>query len=50
LGDIPEPLAHPTAFTLDGLSTAGSSVWRTDEHGTVTVTFEDGVPVVSGER
>jgi beta-lactamase superfamily II metal-dependent hydrolase len=43
-------LVHPTAFTLDALSAAGSSVWRTDEHGTVTVTFEDGVPVVSGER
>ena len=41
---------HPTAFTLDALSGAGSSVWRTDEHGTVTVTFEAGVPVVSGER
>ena len=41
---------HPTAFTLDALSAAGSSVWRTDEHGTVTVTFEAGVPVVSGER
>ena len=41
---------HPTAFTLDALSAAGSSVWRTDEHGTVTVTFEAGVPVVTGER
>jgi competence protein ComEC len=41
---------HPTAFALDALSAAGSSVWRTDERGTVTVTFEAGVPVVKGER
>lgn len=47
VGRHPRTLAHPTAFTLDALSTAGSSVWRT-EHGAVTVTIEDGVPFVSG--
>jgi beta-lactamase superfamily II metal-dependent hydrolase len=41
-------LVHPPAFTLDALSAAGSSVWRTDGHGTVT--FEDRVPVADGER
>jgi competence protein ComEC len=41
---------HPTEFTLDALSAAGSSVWRTDEHGTVTITFQAGQPMVSGER
>ena len=41
---------HPTAFTLDALAAAGSTVWRTDRSGTVTVTFIDGVAVVSGER
>jgi hypothetical protein len=41
-------LVHPSAFTLDVLSVAGSSFWRTDEHDTVTVTFVAGVPVVSG--
>ena len=41
---------HPTAFTLDALAEAGSAVWRTDEHGTITVTFEQGVPVVAGAR
>ena len=41
---------HPTAFTLDALAAAGSTVWRTDQHGTVTVTFEDGVPVVAVEH
>lgn len=41
---------HPVPTTLDALAEAGSTVWRTDEHGTVTVTFESGVPVVSGDR
>jgi competence protein ComEC len=40
---------HPTAFTLDALDAAGSTVWRTDRSGTVTVTFVDGVAIVSGE-
>jgi competence protein ComEC len=41
---------HPVPTTLEALAEAGSAVWRTDEHGTVTVTFHDGVAVVSGER
>jgi competence protein ComEC len=41
---------HPVPSTLDALAEAGSNVWRTDEHGTITVTFEEGVPVVTGER
>jgi competence protein ComEC len=41
---------HPTDFTLDALADAGSAVWRTDEHGTITVTFEGGSPVITGER
>ncbi|MGZ8631950.1 MAG: DNA internalization-related competence protein ComEC/Rec2 [Actinomycetota bacterium] len=41
---------HPTPFTLDALTEAGSAIWRTDQHGTITVTFDDGVPVVTGER
>ena len=35
---------------LDVLAEAGSVVWRTDKHGTVTATFQDGVAVVTGER
>ena len=38
---------HPTPFTLDALAEAGSTVWRTDEHGTVTATFVDGEAVLS---
>ena len=41
---------HPVASTLDAISESGAEIWRTDEHGTVTVTFEGGVPVVSGDR
>ena len=41
---------HPVPSTLDALTEAGSQVWRTDEHGTITVTFEEGVPVVASER
>lgn len=41
---------HPVPTTLSALAEAGSYVWRTDEHGTATVTFEGGVPVVTGER
>jgi competence protein ComEC len=41
---------HPVASTLDAIAESGARIWRTDEHGTVTVTFDDGVPVVSGDR
>ena len=41
---------HPVPSTLDALTEAGSQVWRTDKHGTITVTFEEGVPVVASER
>ena len=41
---------HPVPATLDHLVHAGSTVWRTDEHGTITVSFDDGAPVVSADR
>jgi competence protein ComEC len=41
---------HPTAFTLDALARAGTEVWRTDQHGTITVTFQGGVPIVDAAR
>jgi competence protein ComEC len=41
---------HPTAFTLDALAASGSQVWRTDRHGTVTVSFVGLTPTVESER
>ena len=41
---------HPVPATLEAIAATGAQVWRTDEHGTVTITFQAGQPVVSGER
>jgi competence protein ComEC len=41
---------HPVPRTLVEIEATGAEVWRTDQHGTVTVTFEAGEPVVSGVR
>jgi competence protein ComEC len=41
---------HPVPTTMTALTDARSDVWRTDEHGTITVTFHDGVPTVRAER
>jgi competence protein ComEC len=41
---------HPVPSTLDALVDAGSVVWRTDRRGTVTITFDDGAAVATGER
>ena len=46
----PNPYGHPVASTLASIAATGAEIWRTDEHGTVTVGFEDGVPVVTTER
>ncbi len=39
---------HPVPSTLDALVASGSTVWRTDLRGTVTVTFDRGSPTVTG--
>jgi competence protein ComEC len=41
---------HPVPATLAAIAATGAQLWRTDEHGTITVTFQGGQPVVSGER
>jgi len=41
---------HPVPSTLDALAGAASAVWRTDERGTVTIAFEGGSAVVTGQR
>jgi len=41
---------HPVPATMDHLVHAGSAVWRTDQHGTIAVTFDGGAPVVTPSR
>jgi competence protein ComEC len=41
---------HPVPTTLAAIAATGSQVWRTDEHGAITVTFDSDGPVVTGER
>jgi competence protein ComEC len=41
---------HPVPSTLEAIATTGAGIWRTDEHGTVTVTFGEGGPAVTTER
>ncbi|MEO8476859.1 MAG: DNA internalization-related competence protein ComEC/Rec2 [Actinomycetota bacterium] len=41
---------HPVATTLEAITESGAQIWRTDEHGTVTVTFADGSPEVRADR
>ena len=46
----PNDYGHPVPATLAAIAATGAQVWRTDQHGTVTVTFSHGEPVVSAER
>jgi competence protein ComEC len=41
---------HPVPSTLAAIEATGAEVWRTDQHGTVTVTFGAGVPAVESVR
>ncbi|MGZ8566227.1 MAG: ComEC/Rec2 family competence protein, partial [Actinomycetota bacterium] len=41
---------HPVPSTLDAIAETGARIWRTDQHGTITVTFEGGVPSLVAER
>ncbi len=41
---------HPVPATLDAIAGTGAEVWRTDQHGTVTLTFVDGQPTVAAVR
>jgi competence protein ComEC len=47
----PNRYGHPVPATLDAIAATGAEIWRTDQRGTVTVTFDDeGDPVVGTER
>ena len=41
---------HPVPATLEAIASTGAQIWRTDRHGTITVTFRAGEPTVSAER
>jgi competence protein ComEC len=46
----PNPYGHPNPTAMAEIAVTGADVWRTDQHGTVTVTWVAGVPVATGER
>jgi competence protein ComEC len=47
----PNPYGHPNPVALEEAAATGAAIWRTDEHGTVTITWDDaGDPIVSSER
>jgi competence protein ComEC len=41
---------HPVPATLDAIAETGAEVWRTDQHGTITITFDSAGPVVTADR
>jgi competence protein ComEC len=46
----PNPFGHPNPNALAQLDGVGAQVWRTDQHGTITIRFTDQGPVVTSER
>ena len=47
----PNSYGHPNAEALSWIGATGAQIWRTDERGTLTLTWDaSGHPVVSGER
>ena len=46
----PNPYGHPNPNALAELDGVGAQIWRTDQHGTITIAFTDQGPVVASER
>ena len=46
----PNPYDHPNPNALADLDGVGAQIWRTDQQGTITITFTDQGPVVASER
>ncbi|HEX3299405.1 MAG TPA: DNA internalization-related competence protein ComEC/Rec2 [Actinomycetota bacterium] len=47
----PNPYGHPNPNALAEAASTGADIWRTDEHGTLTITWdEEGKPIVTPER
>jgi beta-lactamase superfamily II metal-dependent hydrolase len=47
-----EPYGHPNPNpnALAELDGVGAQIWRTDQHGTITISLTDQGPVVAPER
>jgi competence protein ComEC len=47
----PNPYGHPDPNALAAAEATGAEIWRTDEHGTLTITWNGaGDPIVTAER
>jgi competence protein ComEC len=47
----PNPYGHPNPTALAEAQVTGAEIWRTDEHGTLTITWDtEGDPEVMGQR
>jgi hypothetical protein len=46
----PNPYGHPNPNALAELSGVGAQIWRTDQHGTITISFTEQGPVVDPQR
>ena len=47
----PNPYGHPNPTAMAEAEATGAEIWRTDEHGTLTITWDaNGDPEVNGER
>ena len=46
----PNPYGHPDPNALAELDQVGAQIWRTDQHGTITIAFTGQGPVVASER
>ena len=47
----PNSYGHPDPTAMAAAQATGAEIWRTDEHGTLTITWtSEGAPVVAGEH
>ena len=46
----PNPYGHPNPDALAELDGVGAQIWRTDQRGTITISFTGQGPVVASER
>src|SRR3954452_16269926 len=47
----PNPYGHPNPTALAEAESTGGEIWRTDEHGTLTITWNaNGDPIIAGDH